>query len=571
MSDQEQLRILIADDTATDRLILERIVSKQGHEVISASNGEEAVRLFQQEQPDIILMDVLMPVMDGRQATRQIKEMAGDVFVPIIFLTSLTDTESLVDCLEAGGDDFLSKPYSPVVLRAKIKAFDRMRQMHTEVQAQRDEIAAHNARLVNEQEVAKKVFDNVAHRGCLDAPMVRYYLSPMAIFDGDILLAAFAPSGNMFVLMGDFTGHGLPAAIGAMPLASAFYSMVSKGFAMRDLVGELNSRLMDILPSGFFCCAGVAELDFEHGSMQAWIGGLPDCYLYRADTGTIEHLVSRNLPLGVVGKDRFKDDCEHYLVNPGDRLFLWTDGIIEAENIHGEMYGEDRVQKIFEASAGNIDQAFDGIVNGVLEYIGGGERADDISMVELTICDPESVSEEYIPSLQASRQGANDWSFELELRPDTLRDFNPSPLLLTLLREIPGLMPHLTPLYTVLTELFSNALDHGLLALDSAMKNTPAGFSQYYAERTKRLKSLTQGMIRLKLIHSPIPNGGELRIIVEDSGVGFDASKLQKKLNDNVGYSGRGLPLVNELCQKLSFGSDPNSIEALFSWQYSQK
>lgn len=567
MSSPEQLRILIADDTDTDRLILERIVSKQGHKIITASNGAQAVELYQEHQPDIVLMDVLMPVMDGRVATKRIKALAGDLFVPIIFLTSLTDTSSLVECLEAGGDDFLSKPYNPIVLQAKIKAFNRMRQIHGEVQAQRDEIAAYNARLVNEQEVAKKVFDNVAHKGCLDASMIRYYLSPMAIFDGDILLAAFAPSGNMFVLMGDFTGHGLPAAIGAMPLASAFYSMVSKGFAMRDLVSELNTRLMDILPSGFFCCAAVAEIDFEFGSMQVWNGGLPDCYLYRKETGQLEYLKSSHLPLGVVGKERFKDDCVHYLIAPGDRLFLWTDGIIEAEDFDGNMFGEERVQHVFNNTK-TIEDVFDNLVKDILGYIGGSERADDISMVEITICDPSVITNDHFPNLQASRQGANDWSFELELRPDTLRQFNPSPLLLMLLREIPGLMPHLTPLYTVLTELFSNSLDHGLLGLNSDMKSTPEGFSRYYEERAERLKNLDEGMVSLKLIHSPIQEGGELKIIVKDSGPGFDTDKVIKKLESNQGYSGRGLALVNELCQKLSFNQDPNSIEALFSWKY---
>src|SRR5690606_40932182 len=85
--------------------------------------------------------------------------------------------------------------------------------------------ARHNEHLLREQHVAKAVFDKVAHSGCLDAPNIRYMQSPYALFNGDLLLAAYKPSGGMHVMLGDFTGHGLPAAIGAMPLAELFYGM----------------------------------------------------------------------------------------------------------------------------------------------------------------------------------------------------------------------------------------------------------------------------------------------------------------------------------------------------------
>src|SRR5690625_3892413 len=125
-----------------------------------------------------------------------------------------------------------------------------MREMHTTMLAQRDQIALHNEHFMQEQTVAKQVFDNIAHSGCLDANNVKYYLSSLAIFNGDIMLAAMRPSGSMMVLLGDFTGHGLPAAVGAMPLAATFYGMVPKGFAMTDILREMNTKLKSILPVG---------------------------------------------------------------------------------------------------------------------------------------------------------------------------------------------------------------------------------------------------------------------------------------------------------------------------------
>lgn len=116
----EPLCVLIAEDGAADRLLLSSIIRRQGHQVLAASNGAEALALFEQQRPQIVLMDALMPVMDGFEAARRIKALAGETLVPIIFLTSLSESEALARCLEAGGDDFLAKPYNPVIDRKSV-------------------------------------------------------------------------------------------------------------------------------------------------------------------------------------------------------------------------------------------------------------------------------------------------------------------------------------------------------------------------------------------------------------------------------------------------------------------
>ena len=106
----ESLTILIAEDSAADRMLLSSIVRRQGHEVLTAANGAEAVEAFRQQRPQLVLMDAMMPVMDGFEAAQQIKALAGETLVPIIFLTSLSESEALARCLEAGGDDFWQNP-----------------------------------------------------------------------------------------------------------------------------------------------------------------------------------------------------------------------------------------------------------------------------------------------------------------------------------------------------------------------------------------------------------------------------------------------------------------------------
>lgn len=122
---EEKLRILAVDDNRTNLHILQVFLKKQGHQVITGENGEEAVRLFQSESPDIVLLDIMMPVMNGFEAARQIKALAPDRWVPLIFLSALNRDENLIEGLAAGADDYLTKPINFVVLEAKLRTMQR--------------------------------------------------------------------------------------------------------------------------------------------------------------------------------------------------------------------------------------------------------------------------------------------------------------------------------------------------------------------------------------------------------------------------------------------------------------
>ena len=110
------LAVLVVDDTATNRQILQVFLKKLGFRVDTAVDGAKAIERFVEGQPDLVLMDVMMPVMDGYEATRRIKQLCGDRWVPVVFLSALDKEENLVMGLDAGGDDYLHKPVNFVVL-----------------------------------------------------------------------------------------------------------------------------------------------------------------------------------------------------------------------------------------------------------------------------------------------------------------------------------------------------------------------------------------------------------------------------------------------------------------------
>ncbi|MEN0038859.1 MAG: fused response regulator/phosphatase [Cellvibrio sp.] len=565
MNDVRRLKILVADDTDSDRLILESIVRKEGHHVVSACNGLEAIQVYSSERPDIVLLDALMPELDGFGAARQIKELAGDELVPIIFLTSLSDTESLVQCLDAGGDDFLSKPYNRIILQAKIKSFNRMRELHSTMVTQRNQIVQYNNRLLQEQTVAKHVFDNVAHSGCLNASNVRYFLSSLAVFNGDVLVAAMRPNGSMMVLLGDFTGHGLPAAIGAMPLASTFYGMVPKGFSMTDILREINGKLKNILPVGIFCCATMMDINFRKKKLKIWNGGLPDCFVYHNRSGKVTAVKSTHLPLGVLSNRAFKDNCEYFDLEENDRIFVWSDGIHEARNSEGEMFGEERLQQVFSRNR-NPERLFNDIIEGVQQFVGNGEKDDDLSLLEIRMDEPAKVNSF---SKEASDRFGNseiEWTMSFEVKPTSFKVFDPLPMLLNVLMEVPSLRAFSSTLYTILAELYTNALEHGVLKLDSELKRTPDGFSEYYVLREQRINEVSEGFVRIYIAHKTNENGGLLKVRIEDSGNGFDHQSRSTDNLSSFGYSGRGIALVEKLCGTVTYLGCGNIVEVAFSW-----
>lgn len=567
-ADSQPLRILIADDSDSDRLILKTLLRRLGHEVLDVANGAAAVELFRQASPQIVLLDALMPRMDGMEAARHIKALAGERLVPLIFLTSLSDADALARCLEAGGDDFLSKPYNRVIIEAKINAFNRMRLMHETLSHQRDVIHDQNRKLMEEQEIAKRVFENVAHTGCLDAASIRYHASPMSIFNGDILFACPRPDGGIQILIGDFTGHGLPAAIGAMPVAEIFYGMTSKGFSASDVLREINQKLKRILPSGMFCCAALIQADFALNQIQVWNGGLPDGWVIR-DAGEPVKVPSTHLPLGVLDANRFDAAMTILPTSPGDTLLFMTDGVLEARSAQDEMFGDAGVVAALQGLEADM-APFDAVIGRLREFSGNWLEQDDLTLVTLEMVDGAAL-ENLTDGVELSvLEGPAEWRCTYQIRDRTLGQFSPLPLLLHICMEVPGLRRRSGEIYALLSELYTNALEHGILGLPSEWKATAEGFGRYYEERERRLNEIQEHFIKFSLTHSLTDYGGRLVVVCEDSGRGFDFDKHRQPRDAGRSYAGRGLMLLHRLAGPLTFRERGNHVEIVYDWYFSE-
>ncbi len=575
-SDKYQKTALIVDDEIINRKLLGAILKKEGYHCFFAEDGKEAVALFQKESLDLVLMDIMMPVMNGYEATKQIKAIESRCFVPVIFLTAMTDEEALNRCVESGGDDFLTKPYNRNLLHAKIESMERIRLLYATLNEQKDTLESYQSEIQHELEFAEHIFQNITSRATVDLPYLKFWKSTMSksLFSGDLLLTARKPGGGLHILLCDFTGHGLPAAVGALPVSEIFIAMTNRGFEWPTIVTEINKKLNRELPTGFFCAAAFIDVDATTRTLQIWNAGLPDVVLFDCDRKESYRIPSAHLALGITNQEIGNKDVAVYPVTENQVLFMYTDGLTEVVNDENEMYGCERLERYFMAPV-RADLIGD-IKQDVMLFRGGADQHDDITCIQMNCFDAVSdLNQDQIKTQKiASKKGmiAAEWKTSLDFTGDMLKEVNPIPILMNTLSNILFIDVCKQKLFTVLSELYSNALDHGLLGLKSEYKNTPEGFVGYYKERERRLENLGDGRIKISLEQLKSDEGYVLNIKVMHTGEGFDIDNVisNPAHQNELVPSGRGIKLVNSLCSKVEYSDEGRAVEATFVLSFSQ-
>ncbi|TVQ70053.1 MAG: response regulator [Chromatiaceae bacterium] len=552
---------LIVDDEATNRCLLEVLLERQGFRTLSAESGMQALELFAAESADIVFMDVMMPDMNGYETTRRLKAMAGDRFVPVIFLTALTDSESLARCIEAGGDDFLSKPFDFVILNARVRAMERIRDLYRRLAGQQRMLVEARERDQVEQELAEHIFQRVVAARNVAMDRIAVLQRAATTFCGDLVLTAYLPDGGLRVLVGDFTGHGLAAAIGALPVTEIFHTMTWEGADELELLREINGRLHDLLPADRFMTACLATLSLRHDILRFWNGGMPSALL--CGPRGVRALRSRALPLGVLPDLPRDEAVEQIGIRRDERLLILSDGLIEAEDGSGGMLGEEPVVGVLR-ELGCAGALLPGLTQLLDSHCEGIPQRDDITVVEF----PMNANTDASPVRRDPVWPAEgEWRWVMEWSDRHLPD---SPCVLDAMRPLgllEGLETHQNALEEIVNELYANALEHGVLELPSSMKSTPEGFESYYAERARRLEKGVRGRICLEVRYEALSSGGRFIVRMGDSGQGFEPERSPQPEEALVRPWGRGISIVRDLCESVHYLGNGSQVEAVYRWR----
>lgn len=556
------MHIMIVDDHATNRELCRFMLSHLAEKVTTFENGQGVVSAMENMDrlPDIILLDVMMPIKDGFTTAKEIREAFPKVHIPILFLTVLDDHASFERCLKYG-DDFILKPVERSVLLAKVQAHYRIVRMHNEVMQQRDELRQFHEQVRYDYAIAESIFSNLMEEMSSQVKNIygiNYISTPSTVFNGDLIVVANRPHGGVYVMIADATGHGLPAAISAIPATRAFFSMAAKGLSLGEIVNEINDALVRFLPMGMMLAASVFEIRANGFEVSWWGGGLPDGYLLNPD-GTIERrLVSRHMPLGVLKSHEFETDLVHMKLQPDQQILCYTDGVIEASDRNGEQFGPERLEQALATNKPIIPLLYESVRKFAHKSVG-----DDLSILSMKF----PISSDNKTDLAALPQKGSKIavSADLQFPGDVLREVNVMVEVRQYLRGVLQAGAHLDLVCSVLSELFANAIEHGLLHLDSKIKEEADGFFTFYQMREERLRELGDGAwVKLSLDYNPVES--HLMMVLEHNGAGFDYQKSNAEQGKTLTY-GRGIVLARELCQSLEYSKQGCCVTAIYSFK----
>lgn len=552
------MKVMVVDDNDTNRKVCRIILSEITHDIIVLEDGSKVIPALQacDDMPDVILLDVLMPIKDGFTAAQEIRTAFPENHIPIIFLTALNDRDSFERCLNLG-DDFILKPVDRSVLLSKVRAHSRIAKMHGEITMQRDELRHFHEQVKYDYAIAESIFGNLMDEMSAQIEKVHgldYLSTPMTVFNGDLIVVASRPHGGVYVMIADATGHGLPAAISAIPATRAFFSMAAKGLALGEIVSEINSVLVRFLPVGMMLAASVFEVRANGFEVSWWGGGLPTGYILGSDGEIVRELVSTHMPLGVLKENEFEASVTHLKLAPSEQLICYTDGVTEATNAKGEQFGSHRIEQAIVGQS-NLINSLHSAVNAFSQ----DQSTDDLSILSMrfpiTNGNPSSIVKEegFLSTIPIQSS--------LSLDADLIKSGH-------VMNQVRGFLTgmvsggvHLDLVCSVISELVTNAIDHGLLDLDSRIKDDPDGFFTFYQVREDKLKELKLDA-KVTLDFDYCPNRKLLKLVIEHNGAGFDYQKMNDSKSSDT--HGRGIILTRELCESLEYSNEGCKVTATY-------
>ncbi len=564
--------VLVVDDSNQTWLLVSRFLAKLGHTPLQSRSGEEALAAFVSQVPDLILLDVQMPGIDGYETARRVRMLAGARWVPIIFLSASTEEEERIKGLASGGDDYLTKPVSFRLLEAKMQAMQRIAGMQQLLRENAEQLERYHDENEREQRLAKYLMDQLVQTETSLEEGVECWLMPAKQFSGDVLAVAHAPSGALHVILADGTGHGLAAALSVMPVTEVFYSMTKRGFTIPSIARELNRKVKKLLPTGRFVAATLAAINRESHTIEIWNGGNPAALFVCHEGDSPRVWPSAHPALGILNNEEFSDRTESFLWGKPGQLYMCSDGLLEAEDPAGDGFGSERLQRILSETP--PESRFGRVRTEVTAHLDGQPAHDDVSLIAVTCPQARrmktSVTQEISRATNTPDASpislSEHWRISVRLSAAELKTVDILPFLMGWVDQVNLHSEHRGQVFLILSELFNNALDHGILQLDSALKADPEdGFERYLSERAARLAALDSGFVEIEIAPSWRLEGEALELCVKDSGNGFDHERMLKvDISASTAKSGRGIALLQNLCSKVTYLGKGNEVVAYY-------
>ena len=380
MTETDERKLILIVDDAPANLQIVRSILKDDFKIRVATSGAKALDLVKAKpQPDLILLDVTMPEMDGYEVCGILKATPEARDIPVIFLTGKTETDDETKGFEVGAVDYIHKPFSPAVVKARVHTHLVLR----EVQKQ---LARKLLDINNELEMAREIQLAILPH---EIPQIRgleiaaRYI-PMSSVAGDFYDFIVVDEKHIGIFIADVSGHGLPAAIIASMLKVALTAQSPHAFDPARVLAGLNQSLCGKFKQHFVTAAYVF-VDMEKNSIGYAGAGHPPLLLWRTSRGNSSEVLQNGLILGLFPEATYS--VVEVLVEPGDKIVLYTDGILETRSPSEQEFGVDLFKAFLESNHSlGADTFADSLLDELSnwsEHPRGNGQEDDITLLAI--------------------------------------------------------------------------------------------------------------------------------------------------------------------------------------------
>lgn len=376
----KRLTILVVDDSKSIVLLIKEML-KSEFNILTASNGLEAVEACRKDKPDMVLMDVEMPLMDGYEACRRIKALNGSSFTPVIFITSKSDLKSIKEGLQSGAEDYLTKPFEPEELLARVNAGIRTKRLY-------NQLAQANAIIERERDIIAEIQRSLL---CDTPPTVeglKFFCDyqPSSKAGGDYYDFIKIDEEHLGVLVSDVSGHGTPAAVIMAMTRIVLRSILATIKSPKEVLEKMNAILCENVRTGDFITAFYGVIHLPSRRMIYTSAGHHPSYLLDYTSGQVESLwVDKGFPLMIKAENPLKE--KEVQLRAGSKLVLFTDGITEARDEAGHIFGSERFVAALKEHGKTLDAERLGrkVMETVNSFTRGASFIDDYTLVIIDI------------------------------------------------------------------------------------------------------------------------------------------------------------------------------------------
>src|SRR6476646_354717 len=380
MSKNSGERILVADDDATSRKLLARILTRAGFTCTESADGTQALAMLRAEVPSLLLLDFDLPGRNGAEVLKQLRVDRNPAIaqLPAIMLTGHGGEESEVRCLEAGADDFVTKPINEAVLRARIDTQLRLRSMRSQLQEQNDELEAWRKNLERDLEAARLTQQSLIPQKppVLPGWEIAACYKPVIQVGGDIYGWLRIPDGRTLFWMADATGHGASAALLTTLAKLLFHHGTAENHQPAQIMEAVNNDFRSIFGARSFMTAMCVALDPNTGRATVVGAGHPPLLVGRIG-GRTESIPSSAPPLGLLERSEFVE--ANVDLEPGDAFLLYTDGIYGSGHEENPRLSATRLAEGLQPLAESAQVLLDRVLEQAAAGNDGEEPPDDVA------------------------------------------------------------------------------------------------------------------------------------------------------------------------------------------------